>query len=77
MAKVVDLIKECNEALFRLRKCGVKSLDILTDDYTVYQVYLGYENVKEKMVRYSMTAEKTKVSINTVQRVVKLMEKNI
>ena len=77
MAKVVDVINTSCEILFRLRKCGVTNIDQLTDNYSIYQIYLGYDKVKEKMVRYSMTAEKSKVSINSVMKIVKLMEKQI
>ena len=77
MARAVDLIKENCETLFRLRRIGVKNIDNLTDYYSIYQIYLGYDNVKEKMVRYSMTAEKSKVSTQSVISIVKLMEKQI
>ena len=77
MERVVDLIKPNNESLYKLRKAGILSIDILTDYYSIYQVYLGYSNVKEKMVRYSMTAEKSKVSMTSVRRIINLMEKKI
>jgi hypothetical protein len=77
MAKVVDIVKQQSELLFKLRKTGVTNLDTITDAYSVYQIYLGYENVTEKMVRYSMTAEKSKISIQSVMKNVKLMERNI
>lgn len=77
MARVVDLIKPNNETLFKLRKVGILSLDVLTDYYSIYQIYLGYSNVSEKMVRYSMVAEKTKTSITTVRRIINIMEKQI
>ena len=77
MARAVDLIKENCETLFRLRRIGIKNIDNLTDYYSIYQIYLGYDNVKEKMVRYSMTAEKSKVSTQSVISIVKLMERKI
>lgn len=77
MARAVDLIKENCETLFRLRRIGIKNIDNLTDYYSIYQIYLGYDNVKEKMVRYSMTAEKSKVSTQSVISIVKLMERQI
>ncbi len=77
MARAVDIIKENCETLFRLRRIGIKNIDNLTDYYSVYQIYLGYDNVKEKMVRYSMTGEKAKVSTQSVISIVKLMERQI
>ena len=77
MAKVVEILKNNNENFFKLRKLGVRSLDTLTDYYSIYQVYLGYSNIKKKMLRRTYTAEKTKVSEGTVERVVALMEKVI
>jgi len=77
MAKVVDVLNTNAEILFKLRKCGVVNIESLTDQYSVYQIYLGFDKVKEKMVRYSMTAEKSKVSIQSVMKIIKLMEKQI
>jgi len=77
MAKVVDLIKDNAELLMRLRNSGYKNIDNLTDAYCVYQIYLSFDNIKEKMERYEATAIKSKVSISTIMEVVKKMEKNI
>jgi hypothetical protein len=77
MAKVVDLIKDNAELLMRLRNSGYRNIDNLTDAYCVYQIYLSFDNIKEKMERYEATAIKSKVSISTIMDVVKKMEKNI
>jgi hypothetical protein len=77
MAKVVDLIKDNAELLMRLRNSGYRNIDNLTDAYCVYQIYLSFDNIKEKMERYEATAIKSKVSISTIMEVVKKMEKNI
>jgi hypothetical protein len=77
MAKVVDLIKDNAELLMRLRNSGYRNIDNLTDAFCVYQIYLSFDNIKEKMERYEATAIKSKVSISTIMDVVKKMEKNI
>jgi hypothetical protein len=77
MAKVVDLIKDNVELLMRLRNSGYRNIDNLTDAFCVYQIYLSFDNIKEKMERYEATAIKSKVSISTIMDVVKKMEKNI
>ena len=77
MGKVVDLIKDNAELLMRLRNSGYKNIDNLTDAFCVYQIYLSFDNIKEKMERYEATAIKSKVSISTIMDVVKKMEKNI
>jgi hypothetical protein len=77
MAKVVDLIKDNAELLMRLRNSGYRNIDNLTDAFCVYQIYLSFDNIKEKMERYEATAIKSKVSISTIMEVVKKMEKNI
>ena len=77
MAKVVDIVKDNVELLMRLRKSGYRNIDNLTDAFCVYQIYLSFDNIKEKMERYEATAIKSKVSISTIMDVVKKMEKNI
>jgi hypothetical protein len=77
MAKVFEIVKENSELLMRLRKCGYRNIDNLTDAYCVYQIYLSFDNIKEKMERYEATAIKSKVSLSTIMDVVKKMEKNI
>jgi hypothetical protein len=77
MGKVVDLIKDNVELLMRLRNSGYRNIDNLTDAFCVYQIYLSFDNIKEKMERYEATAIKSKVSISTIMDVVKKMEKNI
>ena len=49
MAKVVDLIKDNAELLMRLRNSGYRNIDNLTDAFCVYQIYLSFDNIKEKM----------------------------
>lgn len=77
MARVVELVNENIELLMQLRKCGYRNIDNLTDAYCVYQIYLSFEKIGDKMGRYEATAIKSKVSVSTVMDVVKKMEKNI
>ena len=77
MAKVVEVVKENIELLMQLRNSGYRNIDNLTDAFCVYQIYLSFDNITDKMGRYEATAIKSKVSISTVMDVVRKMEKNI
>ena len=77
MAKVVDIVKENIELLMQLRNSGYRNIDNLTDAFCVYQIYLSFDKISDKMGRYEATAIKSKVSLSTAMDVVKRMEKNI
>lgn len=77
MVKVVEVVKENIELLMKLRNSGYRNIDNLTDAFCVYQIYLSFNNISDKMTRYESTAIKSKVSVSTVMDVVKKMEKNI
>lgn len=76
MERVIDVINKNLDTINILLKIGRVPLSLMTD-YEIYSMYLANENEPEKMKRYQKVAKYYKVSVNTVRKAVREMEKKI
>lgn len=76
MERVIDVINTNLDVINVLLKIGRVPLSLM-NDYEIYSMYLANENEPEKMKRYQKVANYYKVSVNTVRKAVREMEKKI
>lgn len=76
MERVIDVINTNLDVINVLLKIGRVPLSLM-NDYEIYSMYLANENEPEKMKRYQKVAKYYKVSVNTVRKAVREMEKKI
>lgn len=74
--KVKELIPSMLCNLYKLSKAGGKDVNTILDYNSIYQTYSSLRD-ESKMVKYQITAETCKVSIQSVMNAVKFMEKSI
>ena len=76
MAKVVDLI-ETNLSLIKTFVSIGKMPLSLMNDYEIYLFYKGIDKDKKPMQKYKCVSLKFKISVSTVRRAVKEMNKTL
>jgi hypothetical protein len=76
MERVIDVINTNLDVINVLLKIGRVPLSLM-NDYEIYSMYLANESEPEKMKRYEKVAKYYKVSVNTVRKAVREMEKKI
>lgn len=74
MARVIDVINENLDVINVLLKLGRVPLSLM-NDYEMYSMYLNTSEEPRKMVRYKRVAKYFKVSVETVRKAVREMEK--
>lgn len=74
MARVIDVINENLKVINLLLKLGRVPLSLM-NDYEIYSMYLNTSEEPRKMVRYQRVAKYFKVSVDTVRKAVREMEK--
>lgn len=74
MARVIDVINENLDVINVLLKLGLVPLSLM-NDYEMYSMYLNTAEEPRKMVRYERVAKYFKVSVETVRKAVREMEK--
>lgn len=74
MARVIDVINENLKVINVLLKLGRVPLSLM-NDYEIYSMYLNTAEEPRKMVRYKRVAKYFKVSVETVRKAVREMEK--
>lgn len=76
MEKVVTVIDENIAAINKLVKIGRASLSIL-NDYDIYRFYAAIVDEPAKMKRYKRVALNFRVSVETVRKAVRDMQKEV
>ena len=69
-----SLIENNSEVLFQLQKFGVKNINVALDYLAIYNVYQSFSDIKSKMQRLELTADKCKIHSNSVRTAVKFFE---
>lgn len=76
MERVIDVINANLKPINILLKIGRVPLSLM-NDYEIYSMYLANSNEKSKMKRYGIVAKYHKVSVETVRKAVREMEKEV
>lgn len=74
MAKVVNLITDNIVLIQRLVKHQILPLSLM-QNYDIYSLYQSIDYEKQQMKRYAIVAKRCKVSISSVRRAIREMEK--
>jgi hypothetical protein len=74
MERVIDVINKSLPTINTLLKIGRVPLSLM-NDYEIYSMYLANSEEKAQMKRYKIVSDYYKVSVNTVRKAVREMEK--
>lgn len=69
-----NLIENNTGVLLQLQKNGVKNINVALDYLAIYKIYESFSEIKSKMERIELTADKCKIHSNSVRNAIKIFE---